>query len=62
MKNYKKILCISSTGMGNSILYIPVLRSLKREFPSAKIDVIVSGSGHTTIIEMQSAAIRQAID
>ncbi|MCX5781733.1 MAG: glycosyltransferase [Elusimicrobia bacterium] len=51
MKEYKKILCISSTGMGNAILYIPVLRTLRKRFPGAKIDVIVSNMQAKAILE-----------
>ncbi|MBN1823147.1 MAG: lipopolysaccharide heptosyltransferase II [Endomicrobiales bacterium] len=40
--NFKKILCVSTTGMGNSILYLPVIRSLRRNFSGAKIDLIIS--------------------
>ena len=37
----KNILAISSTGIGNVILYTPVLKSLRNNFPDANISLIV---------------------
>jgi len=37
----KKIAIISLTGIGNNILFIPALKCLRREFPSAKITMLV---------------------
>ena len=42
MKTPKKILCLSTTGMGNAILYTPVINSLVSNYPNATIDLILS--------------------
>ena len=36
-----KILIISGSGIGNSIMFGPALKALRRKFPSAKIDLYV---------------------
>lgn len=40
MKPIKTILAISVSGIGNTILFTPVLRSLRRHFPDARIDLL----------------------
>lgn len=37
MENIKKILCINFGGIGDEILFLPTIISLKKEFPNAKI-------------------------
>ena len=37
MEDIKKILCINFGGIGDEILFLPTILSLKKEFPDAKI-------------------------
>src|SRR5574344_4051 len=37
MKDIKKILCINFGGIGDEILFLPTIITLKKEFPNAKI-------------------------
>src|SRR5574344_2009738 len=37
MKNIKKILCINFGGIGDEILFLPTIISLKKQFPTSKI-------------------------
>jgi heptosyltransferase-2 len=38
----KRILCVATTGMGNVLLYLPVVRTLRKRYPDAVIDLLVS--------------------
>lgn len=55
-----KILCVSTTGMGNAILYIPVIRTLAKNYPDATIDFIVSYSAAESLLQGYSG-IRKLI-
>src|SRR3989339_393094 len=39
-----KILCISSEGIGNAILYVPVVKTLGQSYPGCAIDICVSST------------------
>lgn len=39
MENIKKILCVNFGGIGDEILFLPTIISLKKEFPQAKISL-----------------------
>ncbi|MBQ9245307.1 glycosyltransferase family 9 protein [bacterium] len=43
MNLYKNILLINFGGIGDEILFLPVLQSLKRQYPSAKITLCLEG-------------------
>ena len=43
MNNYKNILLINFGGIGDEILFMPVIQSLKKKFPSAKITLCLEG-------------------
>ena len=43
MNNYKNILLINFGGIGDEILFMPVIQSLKKKFPSAKIALCLEG-------------------
>ncbi len=45
-----KILAISSTGIGNLVLYTPVLRALRRDFPESSITLIVGSSAAASLL------------
>ncbi|MFN3967043.1 MAG: lipopolysaccharide heptosyltransferase II [Endomicrobiia bacterium] len=49
-KYIKKILTIASTGIGNVILYTPLVKSLKENFPSAKISIIVGSKEASEVL------------
>jgi len=51
MKTPKKILCLSTTGMGNAILYTPVIRSLIANYPQSVIDLMVSNPAAKNLLE-----------
>lgn len=46
----KNILAISTTGMGNAILYTPVLRVLRHTFPDSKITLLVGSKTTAEIL------------
>ncbi len=48
--NIKKILAIASTGIGNVILYTPVIKSLRENFPLAKISLIVGSKQASEVL------------
>jgi ADP-heptose:LPS heptosyltransferase len=41
MKNYKNILCINYGGIGDEILFLPTINSLKKEYKNAKITLVL---------------------
>ena len=43
MKSYKNILLINFGGIGDEILFLPVLHNLKKTFPNAKITLCIEG-------------------
>lgn len=43
MNNYKNILLINFGGIGDEILFLPVIQSLKKEYPNAKITLCLEG-------------------
>lgn len=47
----QKILAISSTGMGNAILYTPVLSNLRRHWPESEITVLTGSSLAASVFE-----------
>ena len=49
--NINKILAISTTGLGNLILYTPVLKILRREFPTAHITLLVANPASASLLE-----------
>ena len=49
MKN-KKILTISLSGIGNTILFIPFLNSLRKNYPLSKIDLLVLNKAMADIV------------
>ena len=46
----KRVLCLSTTGIGNTVLYIPVIRSLALSWPEAGIDVLVSNAAAREVL------------
>lgn len=50
VREYKKILVIAGTGLGNILLATPLIRSLKKAFPQCSIDVLVS-AGRGLLLE-----------
>ena len=45
------ILAISSTGIGNLVLYTPVLKALRRDFPESSITLIVGSSTAAALLD-----------
>lgn len=43
MKNYKNILLINFGGIGDEILFLPVIQGIKKEYPNAKITLCLEG-------------------
>lgn len=50
-ESVEKILIISLPGIGNTLLFTPALRVLRRKHPEARIDVLVEGAGSVQILE-----------
>ncbi|MGA2091503.1 MAG: glycosyltransferase family 9 protein, partial [Endomicrobiales bacterium] len=51
MRTINRILCVSTTGMGNVLLYLPVIRTLRTRYPHAVIDVLVSNAPAQKLLE-----------
>ncbi|MDD5492278.1 MAG: lipopolysaccharide heptosyltransferase II [bacterium] len=47
----RNILAISTTGIGNLILYTPVLRALRRDFPESHIALLVASKTAASLLE-----------
>ena len=43
MKNFKNILLINFGGIGDEILFMPVLQVLKKQYPNCKITLCLEG-------------------
>lgn len=50
-EHVEKILIISLPGIGNTLLFTPALRLLRRRRPEARIDVLVEGTGSVQVLE-----------
>ncbi|MBN2406627.1 MAG: glycosyltransferase family 9 protein [Elusimicrobia bacterium] len=55
MKDIKKILAVSTTGIGNLILYTPVLRTLKEWYPQAQITLLCGSRAASMIVSGSDA-------
>ena len=53
MKNYKNILFINYGGIGDEILFLPTIDSIKKEYPNSKI---------TLALEPRSKSIKNLTD
>lgn len=51
MQKPNRILCVSVSGIGNTILFTPALRALRRHFPAAQIDLLVWSEAMAAPIE-----------
>ena len=56
----KRILLITLTNVGDIILTTPVIRTLKKEFPASRLDVIVGPKGRE-IFEFDPAVFKLII-
>ncbi|MGM0442130.1 MAG: lipopolysaccharide heptosyltransferase II [Elusimicrobiota bacterium] len=50
-RGINKILCISTTGIGNMVLYTPVIRTLDSRFPGAEITLLCSSREAGAVLE-----------
>ncbi len=50
-QNIRNILAISTTGLGNLVLYTPVLRALRRDFPESHITLLVASRSAANLME-----------
>jgi heptosyltransferase II len=50
-QSIRNILTISTTGIGNLILYTPVLRALRRDFPESHIALLVASTTAAKLLE-----------
>ena len=46
----EKILVIHPNGMGDFIMFTPALNLLKKNFPNAKIDILITNKNINTLI------------
>ena len=49
MRN-KKILVVSLSGIGNTILFTPFLNSLRKNYPQAEIDLLTLNQGMADVV------------
>jgi len=47
----KTVLVISISGLGNTLLFTPALRALRKRHPNARVDVLVEGSASRAVLE-----------
>lgn len=52
-ENIRHILAISTTGLGNLVLYTPVLRALRREFPKSTLTLLVANRTAAKLVAEQ---------
>ena len=60
MYDYKNILLINFGGIGDEILFLPVIQSLKNKFPNSKITLCLEGRSKAFIKRRNAKNIRSS--